>query len=472
MMRNAVTWFRRASIVNLMRTWRGLKSTARHAIKGEVHPDLPKEDMEYLHRRMTECVEGKGGEVSARARSAELGHIYMHLNKKGKDRFLKMLGRDFNLENDRVIAHLKKFKDARNEQERLSAELSLREALNSPRLQILRQFNTLSDGFKFLVDMRADLLALNKNDISLERLEKDIKFLLRSWFDIGLLDMSEISWNSPTALLEKLIKYEAVHEISSWADLKNRLDSDRRCFAFFHNKMPDEPLIFIEVALVKGMADNVQVLLDQNRPADDPEEADTAIFYSINNTQRGLTGISFGNFLIKWVVTELSSTLKNLKVFATLSPVPGFRNWLDPLLIKGDMSLFGPSDIAAINHLRPGDNPGHSLIEILSSDWHKDKKTCDFLQRPLLSLAAHYLVHEKKGVKALDPVAHFHLSNGACLERINWLGDTSSKGIRASAGVMVNYLYKLPHIDDYHEAYTADGKINISKQVKECLKRD
>jgi len=357
MMRNAVTWFRRASIVNLMRTWRGLKSTARHAIKGEVHPDLPKEDMEYLHRRMTECVEGKGGEVSARARSAELGHIYMHLNKKGKDRFLKMLGRDFNLEDDRVIAHLKKFKGARNEQERLSAELSLREALNSPRLQILRQFNTLSDGFKFLVDMRADLLALNKNDISLERLEKDIKFLLRSWFDIGLLDMSEISWNSPTALLEKLIKYEAVHEISSWADLKNRLDSDRRCFAFFHNKMPDEPLIFIEVALVKGMADNVQVLLDQNRPADDPDEADTAIFYSINNTQRGLTGISFGNFLIKWVVTELSSTLKNLKVFATLSPVPGFRNWLDPLIIKGDMSLFGPSDIAAINHLRPGDRP-------------------------------------------------------------------------------------------------------------------
>ncbi|SPD71732.1 Malonyl-CoA decarboxylase [uncultured Desulfobacterium sp.] len=469
-MRIDVTRFRRASIVNLMRTWRGLKGTARHAIKGKVDAELPKEDMEYLHRRMIECVEGKGGEVSARARSAELGHIYMHLNKKGRERFLKMLGRDFNLENERVISHLERFKNARSEQERLSAELGLREALNSPRLQILRQFNTLSDGFKFLVDMRTDLLALNKNDIYLQRLEKDIKFLLRSFFDIGLLNLSEISWNSPAALLEKLIRYEAVHEISSWADLKNRLDSDRRCFAFFHNKMPDEPLIFIEVALVKGMADNVQVLLDQRSPAQDPEEADTAIFYSINNTQRGLTGISFGNFLIKWVVAELSATLKNLKVFATLSPVPGFRKWLDPLLQKGDTSLFSQPDIQAINRLRPGENAGHGLLEILNRDWPKDEKTCGIIKQPLMGFAAHYLVHEKKGQNAIDPVAHFHLSNGACLERINWLADTSEKGIRESATVMVNYLYKLTHIDDYHEAYTDDGKISISKQVKDLLK--
>jgi malonyl-CoA decarboxylase len=469
-MRLAVTRFRRASIVNMVRTWRGLKSTARHVIKGEVHPDLPQEDMDYLHRKMTECVEGKGGEVSARVRSAELGHQYMNLNKKGKERFLKMLGRDFNLEDDRVIAHLDAFKNAKSERERLSAELSLREALNSPRLQILRQFNTLSDGFKFLVDMRADLLSLKK-DIYLERLEKDLRFLLRSLFDIGLLDLSEISWNSPAALLEKLIRYEAVHEISSWGDLRNRLRSDRRCFAFFHNKMPDEPLIFIEVALVKGMADNIQMLLKMDLPAEDSEEADTAIFYSINNTQKGLSGISFGNFLIKWVVAELSSILKNLRVFATLSPVPGFRKWLDPLLETGDTHLFSPSDIQAINQLRSG-NAGHALLGILNSEWHTDEKLCDVLKQPLMSLAAHYLVYEKRGQKAFDPVANFHLSNGACLERINWLGDTSSKGMKESAGIMVNYLYKGTHIDDYHEAYTADGKINISKQIKECLKKD
>ena len=471
-MRVDVTRFRRTSVVNMLRTWRSLKSTARHAIKGKVHPDLPKEDMEYLRRRMVECVEGRGGEVSARARSAELGSIYLHLNKNGKERFLKIMARDFTLENDRVIAQLEAFKSAKNEHDRLVVEQALRDALNSPRLQILRQFNTLPDGFKFLVDMRADLSALNKKNIYLQGLEKDLKFILKSLFDIGLLDMAEITWNSPAALLEKLIQYEAVHEISSWNDLKNRLDSDRRCFAFFHNKMPDEPLIFIEVALVKGIADNVQALLNEESPVQDPEDADTAIFYSINNTQKGLAGISFGNFLIKWVVAELSSTLQNLKVFATLSPIPGFRKWLDPLLEKGDASMLESRDIEAIQKIKPGDNASNSLLDLLNSDWHRDEKICEALKKPLMALVAHYLVHEKREIRALDPVTHFHLSNGASLERINWLGDTSSKGMRESAGIMVNYQYRLPHIDDYHEKYASDGKIVSSKQVRDYLKKD
>ena len=466
-----VTRLRRTSVVNLLRKWRSIKGTARHAIKGKVHADLPKEDLEYLRRRMVECVDGKGGEVSARARSAELGSIYLQLNNNGRERFLKMMAREFKLESERVIPQLELFKNAKNESELLAAEHALREALNSPRLQILRQFNTLPDGFKFLVDMRADLLALRKKNTYLQGLEKDLKFVLRSLFDIGLLDMAEIDWNSPAALLEKLIQYEAVHEISSWNDLKNRLDSDRRCFAFFHNKMPDEPLIFIEVALVNGLADNVQTLLNEKSPVQDPEDADTAIFYSINNTQKGLAGISFGNFLIKWVVAELFSSLNNLKTFATLSPVPGFRKWLDSLLERGETTLFKARDIQSINRFISGDNAAHSLLKLLRSEWHTDEKACKALREPLMGLAAHYLVNEKRGMRALDPVTHFHLSNGASLERINWLGDTSSKGMRESAGIMVNYLYRQSHIDDYHEAYALEGKINISKQLKELLKK-
>jgi len=471
-MRVDVRRFRRTSVVNLLRTWRSLKGTARHAIKGEVRPGLPKEDMEYLRRRMVECVEGKGGEVSARARSAELGSIYLQLNKKGKERFLKMMGREFTLEKDRVIAQLETLKNAKDEHELFAAEHALRDALNSPRLQILRQFNTLPDGFKFLVDMRADLLNLNKKDTILQALESDLKFVLKSLFDIGLLDMREINWTSPAALLEKLIQYEAVHEISSWNDLKNRLDFDRRCFAFFHNKMPNEPLIFIEVALVKGMADNIQGLLNEGNPMQDPEDVDTAIFYSINNTQKGLTGISFGNFLIKWVVAELSSKLTNLKVFATLSPIPGFRKWLDPLLERGHTSLLTAVDIQNIQRIIPGDNAARILLDLLNSEWHSDEEICNTLKKSLMGLAAHYLIHEKKDKWALDPVTHFHLSNGASLERINWLGDTSYKGMRESAGMMVNYLYKSANIDDFHEEYVSEGKIHFSKQVRDWLKKE
>ena len=217
------------------------------------------------------------------------------------------------------------------------------------------------------------------------------------------------------------MEYEAVHHISSWSDLKNRLDSDRRCFAFFHNKMPNEPLIFIEVALVKGMADNVQNLLNEESPVVDQEDANTAIFYSITNAQKGLAGISMGNFLIKWVVSELSAEFKNLKVFSTLSPIPGFRKWLDPLLEKGDTSLFKAGDILSIKKLGSGDNAARTLLEILQGDWHTDAKTCSILEQPLMGLAAHYLLNIKKGKRASDPVTHFHISNGARLERINWL---------------------------------------------------
>ncbi len=214
----------------------------------------------------------------------------------------------------------------------------------SPRSVILRQFTALPDGFHFLVNMRSDLLPQIGKDAKLRGLEYDLKSILSTWFDVGLLDLVEITWNSPAALLEKLIEYEAVHRVVSWDDLKNRLDADRRVFAFFHPKMPLEPLIFVHVALVEGMSDNVQHLLDEKTPVFDIDKADTAIFYSISNAQKGLAGISFGNFLIKRVVSLLTNEMKQLKTFATLSPVPGFRAWLDPLLAKGDESISMPEE--------------------------------------------------------------------------------------------------------------------------------
>ena len=219
--------------------------------------------------------------------------------------------------------------------ERATAKAALRRALEPPRLRLLTQFTTIPDGRKFLVDLRGFLLKVRRDDKLLAALDADLRGLLAAWFDIGFLELQRIDWNSPAVLLEKLVGYEAVHEIRSWRDLKNRLDSDRRCYAFFHPRMPGEPLIFVEVALVKGLAGSVQKLLDEKAPVLDPREADTAIFYSISNCQQGLAGISFGNFLIKRVVEELSGELRSLKTFATLSPIPGFRAWLDEKLAVG-----------------------------------------------------------------------------------------------------------------------------------------
>jgi malonyl-CoA decarboxylase len=310
------------------------------------------------------------------------------------------------------------------------------------------------------------LLPLVGKDASLRGLEYDLKQILSSWFDIGLLDLVEINWNSPAAILEKLIAYEAVHKVRSWDDLKNRLDADRRVFAFFHNKMPDEPLIFVHVALVEGLSDNVQVLLDEQSPVSDSKSADTAIFYSISNAQKGLAGISFGNFLIKRVVDKLSREFTKIKHYSTLSPVPGFRAWLEPMLAKSDHGLLRPREIKDIVSLIKSDDPSYGLLKLLDSEWHLDKKMVEKLKPILMRLCAHYLLNEKKKQTALDPVAHFHLTNGARLERINWLGDTSAKGIKQAAGIMVNYYYDLDDIDDNHEDYVTEGTIIASRQVR------
>lgn len=439
----AFSVLRRKAVTNLLRAWRGLEDSARSALNADIRPDVPKEDIERLRRQMRECLEAKGGEVSARARTVELGQTYLSLSAKGKHRFLSILAESFDVDRKAVDAAVEKLQSAKPAQ-RAAAEAALRTALQAPRVQILKQFNALPNGFKFLVDLRADLLQAVEAEPALAGLEGDLKQLLASWFDVGLLDLEEISWSSPAALLEKLIDYEAVHAISSWSDLKNRLDSDRRCFAFFHGKMQGEPLIFVEVALVKGMADNVQRLLDETEAPLPEGEADTAIFYSISNAQSGLAGISFGNFLIKRVVQRLSGQLPNLKTFATLSPVPGFRAWLE-------------TKDAVLN-------------KTLDVPWHEDKGKAERLKPTLTRLITQYLVQEKRKTRALDPVAHFHLSNGAVLERVNWLGDTSKKGLRQSAGMMVNYHYKLSEIDDNHERYAGTGTVTSGKPVKALLK--
>jgi malonyl-CoA decarboxylase len=263
--------------------------------------------------------------------------------------------------------------------------------------------------------------------------------------------------------------YEAVHEIRGWTDLKNRLEADRRCFAFFHPRMPDEPLIFVEVALVSGIAGNIHALLDETAPIGDPHLADAAIFYSISNCQRGLDGISFGDFLIKRVVDALASELPRLKSFATLSPLPGFRAWLTAE--AGRRSVLLAAEARAVQSLGAGlddDDADRILLRLLDRlDWHEDPHAAASLREPLLRLGARYLLQARApSGRALDPVAHFHLTNGARVERLNWLGDVSQKGQQRSAGLMVNYLYRLGDIEANHEAYRDEGRVAASSAVR------
>jgi malonyl-CoA decarboxylase len=353
--------------------------------------------------------------------------------------------------------------------ERIAAERALRAALLPPRVTLLRQFNALPEGVKFLVDRRAELIAIANGDLVLRGLADDLRDLLANWFDIGFLELQRITWDAPASLLEKLMAYEAVHEIRGWTDLKNRLEADRRCFAFFHPRMPDEPLIFVEVALVSGIAGNIETLLDETAPMGNPQTADTAIFYSISNCQRGLVGISFGDFLIKRVVDALAAELPRLKTFATLSPLPAFRAWLAAEAEQGPLLL--PSEAKTVEVVSAGmDAAGadDALLRLLDRpEWVDDLRIAAALREPLLRLAARYLLHARApSGRALDPVAHFHLSNGARVEQLDWLGDRSPKGLQQSAGIMVNYLYRLGNIEANHEAYRDEGRVAASSTVR------
>lgn len=435
----------------------------------DIAPDLPKDDLNAVRERMQACLDGKGGEVSARGRAAALGEAYLRLNDTGKKRFLSLIAEEFGPDINAVSLAIAAYQSC-DAADRAEAEANLRDALRAPRFRLLTQFNALPQGVKFLVDMRADLLRFKEGNAALKTLDAELKDLLVSWFDIGFLELHQLSWDSPAALLEKVIQYEAVHEIRSWDDLRNRLESDRRLFAYFHPRMPEEPLIFVEVALVEGLARNIQHLLDESAPLTDPAAADTAVFYSISNTQRGLRGISFGHFLIKRVVESLQQELPGLRRFVTLSPLPGFLDWLSSAIGDGAADLLSQDDrrkLGAVLGKRFGKGDLGRVIRDVG--WVDNPELAETLKRPMLKLAARYLTAEKRGMMPLDPVARFHLGNGARVEQLNWLSDTSEKGLKQSAGMMVNYLYDLDEIEDNHEFFAEDGRIAISGSIKSLM---
>jgi len=462
--------FNRLTKGELRKAWDGIIGMARKVMVRREGGDFRPESRDQLYNLIHECIYAKGGDVSARARTVELGTLYLHLSKEGRETFHDILAHDFDIDRQELVQKIKYLEEAQSQKEVIRAEIDLKKALDPPRKILLKQFSSLPNGLKLLIDMRATLLAKVNEDPSLCKFANDIKEILAAWFDIGLLDLQEITWNSPAALLEKLIEYEAVHEIRSWGDLRNRLDSDRLCFAFFHNKMVSEPLIFVEVALANKLSDNIQDLLNKDEEKIDPHSANTAIFYSISNTQPGLAGISLGNFLIKTVVQKLSAEYSEIKHFATLSPVPGFRGWLAPQLAAGNEDVLLTDEIEALKEHFEAENGALLLDSILTDDWYDNGVIVEIVKPILQRLCARYLLKERKKKRALDPVANFHLANGARLERVNWFADLSEKGIKRSYGIMVNYYYKLADIDRNHELYVSKGDIIASRNVKTLLK--
>ena len=434
---------------------------AREVVGAPLRPDLPDDDLPRLKNRIDACLEGKGGETARRGRAAELGEAYLSLSPAGRKKFLLMLAHRYGLARESAVAEVERWR-ATKEPVR-----SLLKALEPPAVRLLRDFVGVPQGVKFVVDLRAELLTLGKSDAAARTLSEDLRGLLGAWFDVGFLDLVRIDWRASAALLEKLVAYEAVHAIRSWRDLKNRLDSDRRCFAFFHPRMPDEPLIFVEVALVNGMAGNVQRLLDAKAETSDPAHANTAIFYSISNCQQGLAGISFGNFLIKRVAEQLARDLPNIKDFATLSPIPGLRRHIDERLKNDGDSALTQGEIASLVPVTNNKATGAAAVrELLDKPVWWEVPAIDKALRPILTrFTARYLTSTDEKGRAIDRVAHFHLGNGAIVERINWLGDTSANGLRQSYAMMVNYRYKLGDVDANHEAY-ANGRVVASRDVR------
>jgi len=431
---------------------------------------LSERQLERLRSQLQECASGLGGEVSARLRAAKLGESYLELNDAGRHAFLRLIATEFGPDPGKVAAAHAAYQAAVGAPGEWDAEAGLRAAMRSARIRILTQFNALPQGVKFLVDLRVDLLHFLEADPELAALDRELENRLTAWFDVGFLELRRITWQSPAALLEKLIQYEAVHAIRSWTDLKNRLDSDRRCYGFFHPRMPDEPLIFVEVALVNKLADNVQELLDEHAPVFDPQQATTAIFYSISNTQEGLRGVSFGNFLLKRVVDALKRDLPQLKQFATLSPLPGFRRWLakNPDVWEAAFEPAKRARIAKLGNIEPTLPAIRQLLE--DTPWWQQPRLASAFANPLERLAAHYLLHARSGNRPLDPVARFHLGNGARIERLNANADLSDNGLKQSYGMMVNYLYEPSQIETNVEALLREQLIAASGTVRYAAK--
>ncbi len=395
------------------------------------------------------------GEASGVALARRVLDSYAEASDKEKDAFFSFLASQFVPNAAAVESAAKNYlKDPT-----LHSLDRLIESVESPRQELLRRLNLAPGGTGALVRMREDLFSRMKTDPGLLTVDRDFVHLFTSWFNRGFLVLARISWSSPASILEKIIAYEAVHAIQGWEDLRRRLDPhDRRCFAFFHPALVDEPLIFVEVALGGDIPGSIHTLLESHGGAEnaDPEPS-VAVFYSISNCQEGLRGISFGNFLIKQVVEDLAKERPSLRTFVTLSPVPGFRTWLYRALDSGELPYLSDAQKLQIEKLR-------------ADGWTQDEPEQDALRPAILAAAAHYfLLAKDRSGKPLDPVARFHLGNGARLERINWLGDTSEKGVRQALSLMVNYRYELRDIERNHEAYVNNGSVMASKSVRSLL---
>jgi malonyl-CoA decarboxylase len=412
----------------------------------------PKPDRAELISLCEALLSGRG-EASGTAIAREILDRYRHLGEDERLAFFETLTRDFGPDRERLARALENWRAKRSDED--ASDLHF--ASEPRRQELVRRLNRAPGGTSDLVAMRADLLRLMNGHRELAALDRDVAHLLSSWFNRGFLVLRRIDWSTPANILEQIIRYEAVHEIHDWDDLRRRIDPiDRRCYAFFHPALVDEPLIFVEVALTESIPGAIAPLLVKDRRLVPTDRARTAVFYSISNTQRGLGGISFGSFLIKQVAEELRRELPKLEDFATLSPVPGFIEWLKHA-----------NDV-------PVTDDDRALLENLEKpDWFTNTELAAQLRAVLEPLAAHYFLKARtpKG-RLIDSVARFHLGNGARLERINWLGDLSPKGLRESAGIMVNYLYRLEDIEKNHEAYANQGEIATSNAVKKLLKSE
>lgn len=389
---------------------------------------------EILHHR---------GEASGLALAQEITAAYRELPEAAQLEFFKRLAADFDIDKQALLTAAKEYTEKPDYQQ----VLDLAHAVEAPRQKLFRRINTALDGTRTLVAMRGDLLRVLRANPELKAVDADLKHLFISWFNKGFLELRSIDWSSPAMVLEKLIAYEAVHEINGWDDLRGRLREDRRCFAFFHPAMGNDPLVFVEVALTGAIPEAIAPLLARGRETIAADQVNTVVFYSISNCHPGLAGISFGNFLIKGVVEHLNKEMDDLKTFVTLSPVPGFRRWLATADLEGlvDEELF--------DKVR---QPVGQVVETV-------------VQAALVKLCAHYLLNVKSGELAKDPVARFHLGNGARLHGLHWGADTTANGRKQSGSIMVNYLYDLRKIEINHEEYFNEGVISASRSVKRLL---
>ncbi|ABI58125.1 malonyl-CoA decarboxylase domain-containing protein [Alkalilimnicola ehrlichii MLHE-1] len=410
------------------------------------------------------------GEASGVALAREVVRAVDSLDEAGKTRFLKLLAHRFGPDREAVLAAAERFRESDE-----PADLQeLLRVVEPPRQEVFRRLNGAPDGTRVLVRLRETLLRQLKDNPDLGPVNTDFQHLLKSWFNPGFLQLQRISWDrSPARLMEKLIQYESVHAIQGWDDLRRRLAADRRCFGFFHPALPDEPLIFVEVALVQGLATHTAPLLAPDAPVVDTREADTAIFFSISNCQVGLRGVSFGNFLLKQVMGELISEFPHVERYATLSPIPGFSR---ALRMEGDyadgftrerIAALLQEDAEALTDAAGVSDPVAALYRLLEAPLVH----ADVLAAPMRRLVQAYLTRVRRNDTVADPVARFHLSNGARLEQVNAFSDHSATRLQASYGMMVNYRYIAEAVEENHERFVKTGEVVLSRALQKQQKR-